>query len=139
MEVASPGASNGLPSPTVSMTADPEVVLHYLAEVIQGTLGALRKDLESTGGLLSQARYSETLQRCGRFASEAQIALYAHKDTVGVEQTNGSEDDPSAVHPQYVYTLSSELSISPTTTAAMAFFKPGQPIDPAIPLYSQIQ
>lgn len=75
------------------MTVDPEVVLHYLAEVIQGTLGALRRDLESSGSLLSQAKYSETLQRCGRFASESQIALYAHKDTVVPEQTNGSDDD----------------------------------------------
>ncbi|EGE05638.1 protein kinase subdomain-containing protein [Trichophyton equinum CBS 127.97] len=137
MEVVSPGAANGVPSPTVSMTVDPEVVLHYLAEVIQGTLGALRRDLESSGSLLSQAKYSETLQRCGRFASESQIALYAHKDTVVPEQTNGSDDD--AEHSHYVYTLSSELSISPTTTAAMAVFKPGQPIDPAVPLYSQIQ
>lgn len=93
MEVVSPGPSNGIPSPTVSITIDPEVVLHYLADVIQGTLGALRRDLESTGSLLSQAKYSETLQRCGRFASEAQIALYAHKDTAGPEQINGSEDD----------------------------------------------
>ncbi|DAA79594.1 TPA_exp: Uncharacterized protein A8136_0367 [Trichophyton benhamiae CBS 112371] len=137
MEVISPGAANGVPSPTVSMTVDPEVVLHYLAEVIQGTLGALRRDLESSGSLLSQAKYSETLQRCGRFASESQIALYAHKDTVVPEQTNGSDDDTE--HSNYVYTLSSELSISPTTTAAMAVFKPGQPIDPAVPLYSQIQ
>ncbi|EGD96413.1 dynein heavy chain, partial [Trichophyton tonsurans CBS 112818] len=137
MEVVSPGAANGVPSPTVSMTVDPEVVLHYLAEVIQGTLGALRRDLESSGSLLSQAKYSETLQRCGRFASESQIALYAHKDTVVPEQTNGSDDD--AEHSHYVYTLSSELSISPTTTAATAVFKPGQPIDPAVPLYSQIQ
>ncbi|EFR03217.1 protein kinase subdomain-containing protein [Nannizzia gypsea CBS 118893] len=137
MEVVSPGATNGVPSPTASMTVDPEVVLHYLAEVIQGTLGALRRDLESSGSLLSQAKYSETLQRCGRFASEAQIALYAHKDTIVPEQANGSDDETEDSH--YVYTLSSELSISPTTTAAMAVFKPGQPIDPAVPLYSQIQ
>ncbi|KAK2746366.1 hypothetical protein FQN57_003248 [Myotisia sp. PD_48] len=141
MEVASPGVSNGLaPPPAILPAADPSDVVQHLADVLQGTLGASKTDLESPGSLLSNAKYPETLQRCERFASESQMALYAHKDLLETETTNGLDDESAPPPPpQYLYTLGSELSISPSTAAAMAFFKPGLPLDPAIPLSSQIQ
>ena len=92
MEVASPGVSNGLPPPNILPTTDPSNVVQHLVEVLQGTLGALREDLENVGSLLSKAKYSDTLQRCARFASETQTVIYAHKDAVETAETNGTED-----------------------------------------------
>jgi dynein heavy chain 1 len=92
MEVASPGVPNGLPAPAQVSVADPNVVVQYLTEVLQVTLGASKKDLESTGSLLSKAKYSETVQRCTRFASDSQMALYVQKDLVAAEEPNGTED-----------------------------------------------
>ena len=92
MEVASAEAPNGLPSPAAVQTADPSSIVQHLTEVLRTTLGALKQDLESAGSLLSKAKYSETIQRCTRFATESQTALYAHKDIVEAEETNGTED-----------------------------------------------
>lgn len=93
MEVASPGVPNGLAAPTQAPLVDPNVVVQYLSEVLQVTLGASKEDLESTGSLLSKAKYSETVQRCTRFASDSQTALYVQKDLVSAEEPNGTEDE----------------------------------------------
>lgn len=101
MEVVSPGASNGgLAASSPLPLADPSVVVQHLTEVLQVTLGALKKDLESAGSLLSKAKYSETVQRCTRFASETQVALYAQKELVGTEQSNGTDDEESCTYHQ---------------------------------------
>lgn len=92
MEVASSEVSNSLPPPNPLPAADPDSVVQHLTEVLQGTLGGLKQDLESPGSLLSKAKYSETTQKCVRFASESQTALYVHKDIVEAEETNGTED-----------------------------------------------
>lgn len=73
-------------------TIDPNVVVEYLASVLGITLGATRKDLECTGSLLSKARYSETVQRCTRFATESQVALYVQKDIAAGDSLNGDVD-----------------------------------------------
>ncbi|KAI1945117.1 dynein heavy chain [Ophidiomyces ophidiicola] len=138
MEVASPGVSNGLTSPNTFPTTDPTIVVQHLAEVLQGTLGALRKDLESSGSLLSKAKYSETLQRCTQFASEPQTAVYAHKELVETEEINGTEEEDSSCT-RYIYTLSPEISISSTTVAAVAFLKSPSPLDSTVPISSQVQ
>jgi dynein heavy chain 1 len=69
-------ATNGFP------TIDPTLVVEHLAAVLQITLGATRQDLENTGSLLSKSKYSDTVQRCTRFATESQVALYVQKDVV---------------------------------------------------------
>ncbi|WEW60954.1 dynein heavy chain [Emydomyces testavorans] len=138
MEVASPVVSNGLTPPNSFPTTDPTIVVQHLTEVLQGTLGALRKDLESSGSLLSKAKYSETLQKCTRFASESQTVVYAHKELLEAEDTNGTEEESSS-RTRYLYTLSSEISISSTTVAAVAFLKSPSPLDPAIPISCQVQ
>ena len=92
MEVASPGVPNGLAPPSPLPAADPSSVVQHLTDVLQSTLGALKKDLESAGSLLSKAKYSDTIQRCARFASEPQVALYVKKDLAGTEQANGTEE-----------------------------------------------
>jgi hypothetical protein len=92
MEVATPGVTNGLAA-AQGPSVDPKVVVQYLTEVLQVTLGATKEDLEGQGSLLSKAKYSETVQKCTRFASESQVALYVQQDIVGTEEPNGTENE----------------------------------------------
>lgn len=48
-------------------------------------------------------------------------------------------DPPAEKHPPFKYTLSSEISLSPTTVASVALLKRPQPINPQTPLATQIQ
>ncbi|ODH44999.1 dynein heavy chain, cytoplasmic [Paracoccidioides brasiliensis] len=138
MEVVSPGVPNGLiPPSSQPPSVDPATVVQYLIETLQSTLDALKTDLESAGSFLSKAKYPETIQRCTRFASESQVALYVQKDAVETEQTNGAEEgSPSPA--RYIYTLTLELALSPTTVASMAFTRQLQPIDPNLPISAQV-
>lgn len=81
-------ASSSLPS------IDPILIVEHLVAVLEVTLGATRKELESVGSLLSKSRYSDTVQRCTRFASESQTALYVQKDVVAENGSNGAADSP---------------------------------------------
>ena len=89
MEVVSPGA-NGVPSTNSFTSIDPNLVVEHLTDVLEVTLGASRLDLEASGSLLSKSRRSDTIQRCTRFASESQVALYVQKDLVSANQANGT-------------------------------------------------
>lgn len=91
MEVAATGVPNGVSSPGQA-SVDPGAVVQYLTEVLQVTLGALKTELESAGSLLSSGRYNDTVQRCMRFATETQVALYVQKDLVASEESNAAED-----------------------------------------------
>lgn len=93
MEVAAPGAPNGVSTPDAAALVDSGAVVQYLTDVLQVTLGALKSELESAGSLLSSARYNDTVQRCTRFASESQVALYVQKDIVAAEETNDETED----------------------------------------------
>lgn len=80
MEVASSAIMPMGPSPPEpASTAHPLDVLEHLANVLQVTLGAARRELEAVGSLLSEASKPDSLDRCARFASEAQPAVYAQK------------------------------------------------------------
>jgi dynein heavy chain 1, cytosolic len=96
MEVTAPTspATNGLATAAFP-TIDPNLVVEYLASVLQSTLGASRKELENIGSLLSKSRYSDTVQRCTRFATESQAALYVQKDIVGGDRLDGTVDASS--------------------------------------------
>lgn len=91
MEVASPGVPNGL-APSNPLPADPSIVIQFLTDALQSNLDAHRTDLENHGSFLSKQKYSETLQRCARFASESQIALYVLKDAVDADDSDESEE-----------------------------------------------
>jgi dynein heavy chain 1 len=99
MEVASTGVPNGVSTPDTAALVDSGAVIQYLTEVLQVTLGALKSELETAGSLLSEARYNETVQRCTRFASESQVALYVQKDIAGAEETNGENEGPGESSP----------------------------------------
>ena len=91
MEVVSPGQGvNGHP-PSTSGPANinPDLVVRYLVNLLEVILGASIEDLESKGSILSESKRSDTLQRCTRFASESQVALYVQKDAVSPAVPNG--------------------------------------------------
>ena len=91
MEVApfGQGANGQIPSPNHATTIDPEVLLRHLVDLLRITLEASEEDLERKGSLLSDAKRSDTIQRCLRFASESQVVLYIQKDLVSTEAPNG--------------------------------------------------
>ena len=82
MEVVSPGANGHNPSSILSTAIDPSIVVRHLVDLLEITLGASTEDLESHGSLLSASKRHDTVQRCTRFASEPQVALYVLKDMV---------------------------------------------------------
>lgn len=85
-----PGA-NGVSSPTFNII-DPKVIAEHLASVVSIALGATRAELERPGSLLSSANHSDTIHRCSRFATDAQVALYIQKD---VEPPDVIPDGPA--------------------------------------------
>ena len=91
MEVVSPGhGPNGHPSSSPgSAIIDPNFVVQYLVDLLEIILGASRQDLESKGSILSESKKSDTVQRCTRFASESQVALYVQKDVSSPDAPNG--------------------------------------------------
>ncbi|KAI9886106.1 MAG: Dynein heavy chain, cytoplasmic [Watsoniomyces obsoletus] len=128
------------PTPNAESTLDPLILVEYLINVLQVTLGASPKHLETHGSLLSLVNYPDTIQRCSRFARESQVALYVQKDLVSPKETNGVDSSPEQESSrQFVYRLSSELSSSVATTASVVLIKRPQPLDPLEPLASQIQ
>lgn len=158
MEVASSGVPNGVSVTEATALVDSGAVIQYLTEVLQVTLGAQKSELESDGSLLSESRYNDTLQRCTRFASESQVALYVQKDIVAAEETNGEAEDQGRPFPplvgigddnsdhmntevvvKHVYSLSSDISSAPTTVASVAIIKRPIPIDPTLSMASQVQ
>jgi dynein heavy chain 1 len=96
MEVLSPTApTNGTSDQAILETVDPILVLEHIANLIETTLGAARRELEAVGSLLSKSSHAESLYQCARFANEPQITtLFARKD-IREEMVNGHDDTPS--------------------------------------------
>jgi dynein heavy chain 1 len=92
-EVDSPASPNGVAKDT--FVVDPNVIVEYLASVLEITLGATRKELENANSLLAKGRYQDTISRCTRFASENQVALYITKDIASAGELNGTLDGTS--------------------------------------------
>ena len=90
MEVVSPGqGANGHPPPTPGPAIiNPDLVIRYLVDLLEVILGASTEDLESKGSILSETKKSDTVQRCTRFASESQVALYVQKDAISLDFPN---------------------------------------------------
>ena len=90
MEMVSPGVNGHLPPATSAASIiDPGLIVEYLTDLLEITLGASSKDLESSGSLLSDSKKQDTVQRCTRFASESQVVLYVQKNDVAAVQPNG--------------------------------------------------
>jgi dynein heavy chain 1, cytosolic len=71
---------NGVLSPVDAPHLDPQVVVDYIRDVLQLTLGASDQDLTANGSILSETRLPDTVKRCTRFAQESQVALYIQKE-----------------------------------------------------------
>ncbi|KAK4240895.1 dynein heavy chain, N-terminal region 1-domain-containing protein [Achaetomium macrosporum] len=130
------GAGDGVGNAPFA-AVDPVRVVDHVAVLLQAALGATRAELEAPGSLLSKTRYPDTLQRCTRFALDAQVALYIQKDLIPADSLE-NEDTENHV-PSHVYTISSDFSSSTTTVAFLALLKRPQPLDPSVPITSQIQ
>ncbi len=90
MEVVSHGqGANGHPPSPGPAIVNPNLVVRYLADLLEITLGASTEDLESNGSILSGSKKSDTVQRCTRFASESQVVLYVQKDLISPDLLNG--------------------------------------------------
>ena len=92
MEVASPGpGANGRPPPSpIPAAIDPVMIVRHLVDLLEVTLGASPGDLEGKGSLLSETKRQDTVQRCTRFASESQVALYVQKSVGAPDLPNGT-------------------------------------------------
>lgn len=150
-DVLTTNTPNGDSTVASAEPVDPLSVLEHIANLIETTLGAARRELEAVGSLLSKASRGDSLSKCARFADDSQVSLFARKDR-REELINGHDDTPSeldgyALHQdaddvteiEHVYTLSSELSPEPTTIASIVFLKPSGPLDGRKPIASQIQ
>lgn len=93
--IASPGSASPKPNGTDAFAMDPSIIIEYLSSVLEITLGATRKELENSGSLLSPESRIHTLQRCSRFASENQSALYVTKDIAAAGGIDGIVDESS--------------------------------------------
>lgn len=105
MEVESPGANGHAPSSIPTTTIDPNVLVQHLVDLLEITLGASKDDLENTGSLLSESKRLDTIQRCTRFASEPQVALYVLKDIISTDQSNGAHIGSSNSPPKLLDSL----------------------------------
>lgn len=106
MELVTLGANGHSTFPIPPAAINPETVVQHLTDLLEVTLGASSEDLQRYDSLLSPSRKQDTLQRCTRFASESQVALYVQKDLVesesnGIEARDSSlngEDQLSKIH-----------------------------------------
>ncbi|PSS05288.1 dynein heavy chain, N-terminal region 1-domain-containing protein [Coniella lustricola] len=120
---------------TAAVAMDPGRVVDHLAQLLEATLGATGDELAASGSLLSEARLSDTLHRCSRFINDGQ-SLYIQKDLPAAPQLeNGDGEHRPPVH---TYTIASDLSSTATTVAFLVLLKRPQPLDPAVPLSSQL-
>ena len=92
----SPGTNGVATAPFAAV--DPARVLDHVTVLLEAALGATRTELEAPGSLLSKTRRPDTLQRCTRFALDAQVALYIQKDLAPTHTLeNGDTDEGRAL------------------------------------------
>ena len=87
-------ANGAIKSPGAAPTSilDPLTIVDHLRNILKVNLGATDRDLEAPRSLLSDENIQDTIQRCTRFASETQVALYIsqnQQDDKFVEIENG--------------------------------------------------
>ena len=93
-DVLTTNAPNGDSTHPSTEPVNPLSVLEHIANLIETTLGAARRELEAVGSLLSKASHADSLSKCARFADDSQVSLFARKDR-REELINGHDDTPS--------------------------------------------
>ena len=91
--------SNGL-SNSLHSAIDPQLVVDYLSNILRATLGATENDLKVAGSLFGSEKISETIQRCSRFAQDAQAASICVEKEVVEEVVNGDITGDTGNSPQ---------------------------------------
>ncbi|KAG8627876.1 hypothetical protein KVT40_003749 [Elsinoe batatas] len=131
------GDTNGVTKEVGPSRLDSDQVIDYLVTVLAATLGASRQDLEAEGCLLSPTLLDDTIERCKRFAQEAQVAIYIQKESRPQENGTLKAGNGAGSHgPRYF--LTSNMSYSPRTLSSIAILKRPVPILPTLPLNSQL-
>lgn len=86
------------PVPATSLPpVEPTSVIQYLTDYLEQSFGITKDDLEAGGNFLDKNKYPETIQRCSRFISEPQAALYVVADEVMIEQRAKDEDNETGM------------------------------------------
>lgn len=85
--------ANGVPAGSSLVAIDPEKVVQHLAAIVTIALGASNDDLRRDGNLLSPSSYADTVQRCTRFATDSQVALYIQKEMLPSPEAAGDSVD----------------------------------------------
>ncbi|KAG9804250.1 dynein heavy chain, partial [Aureobasidium melanogenum] len=125
------------PAPPPTSTIDPQLIISYLESVLHVTLGASKEELQANNSFLSPENLPETLARCQRFASEAQVAIYVQQEAL--DTADGIQGDGDAlVSTQSTYLLDSKLTYTPSTASCVAILKRPVPILPTVPISSQL-
>ncbi|KAF2152302.1 hypothetical protein K461DRAFT_241389 [Myriangium duriaei CBS 260.36] len=131
------GDSNGKLSEPVDADFDTQKIVEYIVSVLGATLGTSRSELEADGCLLSPSSLNDTIERCARFATESQVAIYVQQEAR--PQENGGLKNGHNSHTETPrYFLTSSLSYSPLTLSSIAIIKRPAPILPNITLNSQL-
>ncbi len=94
-------STNGVASPSFPVL-DPVRLVDHLVSLVEIALGASREELEGPGSLLHKARYTDTVQRCTRFATDTQPCLYIQKDIVPSIENGADETSAWRVHFHYI-------------------------------------
>jgi dynein heavy chain 1 len=98
------GTNGTAPSDALPNSVDPQILINHLSSLLQVTLGATEDELHHTDSLLGTSKLSETVQRCTRFAQEAQASsLYIQKLRLPTSRQIGGDDlsgIPLALWPQ---------------------------------------
>ena len=125
MEVITPGqgANGEVGTAPPATTIDSESLIQHLINLLELTLGASIDELESKGSLLSDAKRNDTIQRCLRFASESQLALYVQKDTIPAEASNGFPNGHDRSGERYaLFAITIELTQANSAYYAITIF-----------------
>lgn len=109
--VQATGANGSLKPPSTASTStlDPMTIVDHLRNVLIVNLGATERDLEAPKSLLSEANLPDTIQRCTRFASESQVALYISQNYVESKPLDGQNGNGMFGSPGCVGKFSDEL------------------------------
>ena len=147
------GMNGGL-SNSLHSQIDPQHILDHLSNILRATLGATDNDLKAAGSLFSSEKLSETLQRCSRFAQDAQAASICVEKELIESAVNGDANGDTGKElitvdfdaskssladlQHFSYRLSSVPTFASNCVSGIIIWKRAQPIDPSTSLFSQL-
>ncbi|KAJ1678750.1 dynein heavy chain, partial [Spiromyces aspiralis] len=125
-------------SAPVQAVCDPNLVKQYILDLIPVLLG--RSDEEDA--ITALFAFPDAGEKCRQFANDGQVpVLYINKENeASGKEADSDEDEAMAFSFSTVtYSLSFELTWSPTHVGSIAMIKRTPVLDPILPLSTQIQ